>query len=380
MNMIDSTRLAAEFARLAAIASPSWREGQIARYLIERLERLGFTVREDDAGGRSGGECGNLIATLPARGRECPSLLLSAHMDTVEPADGVQPVLRDGVFTSAGDTILGADDKAGLAEIIEALEVVREQGIAHGPLEVVITICEEQGLLGAKLLDYGPLQSRRGLALDTSGTDRLIHTAPGANKMRFTITGRESHAGIAPEAGISAIQVAARAVAAMRLGRIDHETTANIGTIHGGQATNIIPRQVVLEGEARSHDPAKLAAQTEHMIACFAEAAAAASRDIDGEPVEVRVEQQVVSDYPRMAVGRDSAIVTLVQQAAGRLGRDMELCDGGGGSDANIFNAHGIETVILGTGMNRVHSVDEWVRVSDMVRVAELLVEVIRSA
>lgn len=378
--MVNSARLAEEFARQAAIASPSFKEGAISRYLTERLRQLGMTVVMDDAGPKVGSESGNLIATLPANGRDCPPLMLSAHMDTVVPADGVQPVLKNGVFTSAGHTILGADDKAGLAEIIEALEVVREQGIAHGVIEVVIPICEEQGLLGAKHLDYGKVTARRGLALDTSGTDRVINTAPAADKMRFVLTGRESHAGIAPEKGVSAIVAAARAIANMRLGRIDHETTANIGVIHGGQATNIIPRQVVLEGEARSHDADKLARQTEHMVACLVEAAREAEQVIDGEQVPVVLEQQVISDYPRMAVAPEAGILQLVQQAGERLGRPIELRDGGGGSDANIFNEHGIETVILGTGMNDVHTVDESVRVSDMVRVAELLVEVIRLA
>lgn len=378
--MVNNARLAEEFARQAAIASPSFKEGAISRYLTERLRQLGMTVVMDDAGPKVGSESGNLIATLPANGRDCPPLMLSAHMDTVVPADGVQPVLKDGVFTSAGHTILGADDKAGLAEIVEALEVVREQGIAHGVIEVVIPICEEQGLRGAKHLDYGKVTARRGLALDTSGTDRVINTAPAADKMRFVLTGRESHAGIAPEKGVSAIIAAARAIANMRLGRIDHETTANIGVIHGGQATNIIPRQVVLEGEARSHDADKLARQTEHMIACLVEAAREAEQVIDGEQVPVVLEQQVISDYPRMAVAPEAGILQLVQQAGERLGRPIELRDGGGGSDANIFNEHGIETVILGTGMNDVHTVDESVRVSDMVRVAELLVEVIRLA
>ncbi len=378
--MINSQRLADEFFRLAAISSPAFREGAVSRYLVERFEQLGATVVEDDSAAVTGSESGNLIATIPARSGSGEALLLSVHMDTVGPAEGVEPVLRDGVFTSVGETILGADDKAGIAEIIEALEVVREQGIEHGPIEVVITVCEEVGLLGAKHLDFGRITARRGLALDTSGVDWLINTAPGANKMRFEITGRESHAGIAPEKGISAIEVAARGIANMRLGRVDHETTANIGTIQGGQATNIIPRRVVLEGEARSHDEAKLAAQTAHMVACLEEAAREAERIIDGEPAAVTVRKEVISDYPRMAVGLDAPIVRLARQAAGRLGRNLEVRNGGGGSDANIFNSHGIETVILGTGMTRVHSIEESVAVADMVRVAELLVEVIRFA
>lgn len=378
--MINPERISAEFARLAAISSPSRREGAISRYLVQRLEGLGAEVIVDDAGPRAGGESGNLIARFPARGKEGAPLMVSVHMDTVEPAEGVVPVLKDGVFTSAGETILGADDKAGIAEIIEALEVVREAAIPHGPLEVVVTICEEIGLLGAKLLDPALLQARRGIALDTSGVDLVIHRAPCANKLRFEIQGLEAHAGIAPEKGISAIEVAARAIAAMPLGRIDGETTANIGTINGGQATNIVAKKVVIEGEARSHDAAKLARQTETMVNCFEQAAKAAAREVDGVLVTPEVRTEVLSDYPLMHVPRQAGILTLIEAAAARLGRSIEVKAAGGGSDANIFNSHGIETVILGTGMTNVHTVNESVRVDDMVQVAQLLVEIIREA
>ncbi len=378
--MVNRQRIAQEFSRLASISSPAFGEGEISRYLVQRLQELGATVVMDDAGKKIGSESGNLIATFPANGKDCEPLLVSVHMDTVGPAEGVQPVLKDGVFTSAGETILGADDKAGITEIIEALEVVREQGIPHGPVELVVAVCEEVGLLGVKHLDCSKVTSRRGVALDTSGVDWLINTAPGANKMRFEIIGRESHAGIDPEQGISAIAAAAKGVAAMRLGRIDHETTANIGTFKGGEAINIIPRKVVLEGEARSHDEAKLTAQTEHMIACLEDAAREASCVIDGERVDVTVKREVVSDYPRMAVSADAAIVKLAQQAAVNLDRTLEVRDGGGGSDANILNSYGIETVILGTGMCKVHTVEESVSVADMAQVAELLVEIIRLA
>ncbi len=378
--MVDMERIAGEFARLAAISSPSRREGVIALYLADRLRQLGAEVLFDSSAARTGSQSGNLIARLQGSGKASAPLMLSVHMDTVEPAEGVVPVLKDGVFTSAGETILGADDKAGIAEILEALEVLREESIPHGPLEVVVTVCEEIGLTGAKHLDFSLLSARRGLALDTSGVDLCIHRAPAANKMRFEVTGREAHAGIAPEKGVSAVEVAARAIATMTLGRIDAETTANIGTIAGGQATNIVPRRVVVEGEARSHDPSRLALQTRQMQACFDEAAAASARRIDGEWVQATVRTEVVEDYPAMAVPLDASIVELLRQASTSLGRELEIRAAGGGSDANIFNAHGIETVILGTGMTNVHTVEESVAVADMVRVAELLVEIIRRA
>ncbi|MHB8709716.1 MAG: M20/M25/M40 family metallo-hydrolase [Desulfuromonadales bacterium] len=378
--MINRQRLSDEFARLAAITSPPLREGAIARYLAERLAALGAEILFDRADQATGGEIGNLIAHFPAAGRNSDPLLLSVHMDTVEPGGEVVPVLNDGVFTSASGTILGADDKAGIAELIEALEVVREQGIPRGPLEVVVTIAEEIGLVGAKHLDYSLLRARHGFALDTTGMGHMVLRAPGANRIRVEIAGREAHAGVAPEQGVSAIQTAALALAEMQLGRIDVETTANFGRIEGGVACNIIPGRVSLEGEARSHDPAKLEAQTAHMVACFERAADRMTRTIGGESVRPQVQIEIQPDYPRMAVAEDASVVRLAQAAALAAGQTLAIKLVGGGSDANIFNAHGIEAIILATGMCDVHSPKESVAVDDMVTVAELLVEIIRRA
>jgi len=378
--MIKQQRLADEFSRLAAITSPPLKESAIARYLAERLQRLGGEVCIDNAAAATGGETGNLVATFPGTGKETEPLLFSVHMDTVEPGGQVEPVLRDGVFYSAGDTVLGADDKAGIAELIEALEVVREQEIPHGPIEVVVAIAEEIGLIGAKNLDYHMLKARKGFALDTKGTDQMVLKAPGANRLRVEITGLAAHAGLSPELGISAIQTAALAIGRMRLGRIDHETTSNIGRIEGGVASNIVPQKVFLEGEARSHDPQKLQVQTEHMLACFEEAADSMAREIDGKMVRPVVSAEVKPDFPSMAVAEDAPVVNLARSAAAALGHDLKVRLGGGGSDANIFNAHGIEMIILATGMERVHTHDESVAVADMVHSTELLVEIIRQA
>ncbi|MDT8423123.1 MAG: M20/M25/M40 family metallo-hydrolase [Desulfuromonadales bacterium] len=378
--MINSTRLADEFARQSAISSPARSEGAMAVYLAERLRQLNAEVIFDTAATTIGSECGNLIARLPARRKSGAALLLAVHLDTVGPAAGIQPVLRNGIFTSAGKTVLGADDKAGIAEIIEALEVLRENDIPHVALEIVATVCEEIGLVGAKHLDYTLLTARRALALDTNGVDRIISRAPAANKLHFEIIGREAHAGIAPEKGLSAICVAARGIDRMPLGRIDEETTANIGLIAGGDAGNIIPRSIVLEGEARSHDRLKLARQTDLMRKCLEDAADELAVTIDGERLRAMIHHTISGDYPAMNVAADADIVNLVRNAATALHRPLHVLAAGGGSDANIFNEHGIETVIMGTGMDKVHTIEEQVTVADMVRVTELLVEVIRQA
>lgn len=377
--MVNRERITEEFMRQAAISSPSLRETAMADYLQQRFADLGAVVVYDDAGEKAGGEVGNMIARFPGT-RSGEPFLFSVHMDTVVPCEDIEPVLIDGVIRSAGATILGADDKAGIAEVIEALEVVREQQIDHGPIEVVVTIGEEIGLVGAKHLDFSLLKARQGIALDTPGIDWMVRQAPGANRLRVEVVGKAAHAGVAPENGLSAIQVTGRALSIMQTGRIDHETTANIGTVNGGLATNIVAERVVLTGEARSHSPEKLAAQTEHMLGCFRQAAAELEVEIGGQVVRAEVLADVRPDFPGMAVAEDAGVVRLARRAAEALGRDLRDRLGGGGSDANIFNENGIETIIIGTGMQNVHSTDEEVAVEDMAQVAEFLVEVVRQA
>lgn len=376
--MINRQRLTDEFARQAAIDSPSFNEKAMADYLQERLTRLGAHVTFDHAGEVLGSSTGNLIARLEGTCDSDP-FLIALHMDTVTPADNVTPVLHDGVFTSAGETILGADDKAGICELIEALEVMREQAIPHGPLEIVVTICEEQGLLGAKQLDFSQFTARQGIALDTVGVDILINRAPAANRLRIDIFGHEAHAGVCPEEGLSAIQIAGRALAVMPLGRIDGETTANIGTIHGGQASNIVPSRVSLRGEVRSHDSEKLRRQTEAIVHAVEQEVAQARIEVAGQLRQATMELELNEDFPALRVPEDSELIRRIKDAANRLERPQAIRAAGGGSDASIFSGQGIAMVILGTGMEQVHTVHERVAVADMVRVSELLVEILRA-
>ena len=377
--MINKQRICDEFAQLAAIDSPSFSESIIAEYLQKRFERLGATIEFDQAGSIIGSNSNNMIARIPGTKAGEP-FILSGHMDTVTPAENVQPVLKDGIFTSAGDTILGADDKAGLTEIIEAIEVLREQNIPHVDLEIVITICEEQGLLGAKHFDYKKLKGKRGIALDTSGIDIIINKAPSANRFKIDIFGHEAHAGICPEQGISAIRIAAKAIARLNLGRIDDETTANIGMIQGGQAINIIPKLVTLQGEVRSHNPDTLRRKTEEIIRIVEEEVMQASVADNPSGKQASMAMELSEDYPAMHVSKDAEVIGLLLEAGAELGRPQQIHSAGGGSDANIFNANGIEMVILACGMDKVHTVHEQVKVADMEAVSALLVETIRRA
>jgi len=377
--MINRERICAEFSRQAEIDSPSYKEAAIAAYLENRFRQLGAAVEFDDCGPGIGSESGNLIARLPGKKPGEP-FLISVHMDTVTPAENVIPVLHDGIFTSAGETILGADDKAGIVEAIEALEVMREQQIPHVPIEVVVTVCEELGLLGAKQLDFSQFQAKRGIALDTTGVDIVINRAPAANRFKVDIFGHEAHAGVCPEQGISAIEIASRAISRMQLGRIDHETTANIGTIEGGLASNIVPRQVTLHGEVRSHNGDKLRQHTEQIVQSLEDEVDRATIEINGECKRASMALELTEDFPLMQVTEDAEILQLIRAAGDALGRPQEIRAAGGGSDANIYNGHGIDMVILATGMEKVHTVHEEVKVDDMVKVSELLVEILRRA
>ena len=376
--MIDKARLKERVLELVRIDSHSRKERAIALRLQEILEELGGAVFMDDAGTAVGGEVGNLVAHFDGTVDGAEPMLLSAHMDTVAPGEGVVPVVEGDIIRSDGTTVLGGDDKSGIAIILEVLEAVREEQTPHGHIDVVFTICEEMGLLGAKHLDLGLVRARTGLVLDSDSIGFLITKAPAANLLEFEVHGLEAHAGICPERGISAIQVAARGIAAMRLGRIDEDTTANLGLVSGGTAVNIVPNRVTLKGEVRSHDEAKLERQTRAMLACLREAAAEATLELDGRRHETRVESRIVRQYDRMDVSHETAIVRRVHEAARNLGLAVDTVAKGGGCDANVLNQRGLQVANLASGMRDIHTVNEWLDVNDLVTAAEIIHEVVR--
>ncbi len=376
--MIDKERLKERVLELVRIDSLSRKERAIALRLRETLEALGGTVYMDGAGDAVGGEVGNLVAHFDGEVTEAEPLLLSAHMDTVAPGEGVVPVVEGDVIRSDGRTVLGGDDKSGLAIILEVIESLREEGVPHGHIDVVFTICEEVGLLGAKHLDLSLLRAKTGLVLDSDSIGFLITKAPAANLLEFEIHGLEAHAGICPERGISAIQVAARGIAAMRLGRIDEDTTANIGLVSGGTAVNIVPNRVKLTGEVRSHDVEKLERQAREMLACLQKAAADATLELDGRTRETRVESRIKRQYDPMDVSEGTAIVQRVHEAARNLGFAVDTIAKGGGCDANVLNQRGLQVANLASGMRDIHTVHEWLDVNDLVSAARIIHEVVR--
>ncbi|HSO18288.1 MAG TPA: M20/M25/M40 family metallo-hydrolase, partial [Desulfosarcina sp.] len=372
--MIDVNRLTETFMQLVRIDSVSREEGCLAAHLREVLTSLGAETVIDGSAAHTGSDTGNLVARIGGR-RDLPPLLFSAHMDTVEPGRGIQPVLKDGRITSDGTTILGADDKSAIAILLEMLQVLRETGQPHPPLEFVFSTCEEIGLRGAKHLDWSLISARQGYVFDTRDPEGLVIRAPSANRLAFTVIGRDAHAGSAPENGINAILIAARAIAGLQLGRIDGETTCNLGVIHGGEATNIVPKSVRVDGEVRSHDDRKLADVTQRMVAAFESAAASyPGNDDSGLP---RVESDIHPDFKRTNIPKSHPVVLMALTAAERLRRPATLQVAGGGSDANVFFQQGIMTGVLGTGMTDVHSVREHVAAGDMVKACEMALEIL---
>ena len=251
---MNEERLLNEFLALVQIDSETKHEEEIAVVLTEKLTALGFDVVEDDSAVRSGHGAGNLIATMKGNVEDADRIYFTCHMDTVVPGIGIKPEVReDGYVYSDGTTILGADDKAGIAALFEMIRVVKEEQIPHGDLQFIITAGEESGLMGAKEMDPSLITSEYGYAVDSDGkVGGIVTAAPYQAKVYATIYGKTAHAGVAPEKGVSAISIASKAIAAMTLGRIDEETTANIGSFYGGKATNIVCDEVTIVAEARS--------------------------------------------------------------------------------------------------------------------------------
>jgi len=376
--VIKEERLKNLLIELIKIDSPSRKEQAIAVRLKREMEELGARVWIDNAGEKVGGNSGNVIAHFSGNVPGAAPMLLSAHMDTVMPGEGVTPVLEGTILRSDGRTVLGGDDKSGVAIICEVLRVMRDAQLPRGDIDVVFTICEEAGLLGAKHLDESRLRARTGLVLDSDSAGFLCTRAPAANRLEFEIEGLAAHAGMCPERGISAIRIAAQGIAKMRLGRIDSETTANFGVIEGGSAVNIIPDFVRLRGQARSHSEEKLEQQTRHMLDCLEEAASSFALDLDGKRYTGKVTARIERDYDRMDVAEGARIVQLVCRAARNLGMEVKTTGSGGGCDANVLNKKGLQVANLATGMREIHTVHEWLDLKDLYMSAQIVLETIR--
>ncbi|WP_054957187.1 tripeptidase T [Paenibacillus dakarensis] len=372
--MISQERIVKEFMELVQVDSETKHEEQISAVLKEKFGSLGLHVLEDDTQEQTGHGSGNLIITWEAdQAEQAHKLLFTCHMDTVTPGKGIKPELgEDGWIRSDGTTILGSDDKAGLSALLEAIRVIQENKIPHGKIQFVITVGEESGLVGARSLDPKHLDADFGYALDSNGeVGAIAVAAPTQAKVKMSITGKSAHAGVNPEDGISAIQVAAKSIAKMNLGRIDEETTANIGKFQGGGPTNIVCDYVQIDAEARSIVQEKVEKQINQMR----EALETTVRDF-GATCEFRSE--II--YPAFSFNENDEVVQMAQRAIKGLGFPSRTFPSGGGSDANVFNGLGVPTVNLAVGYEDIHTTKERIKAADLVKAAKVVVAIVQEA
>lgn len=347
------------FLKLVQIDSESGDEREMVDTLKEDLLALGALVEEDNTMAETKSNAGNLYAYIPGTISKTP-ILLCAHVDTVIPGKGVKPSIVGELIESDGTTVLGGDDKSGVAEIMVALKRIKGKGIPHAPIELLFTVSEEIGLLGAKYFDKSTLKSRFGFAFDSHRVEDIVVGAPSQNSFEIVFRGIEAHAGVEPEKGLNAIRLAAEAIAAMPLGRIDYETTCSVGIIQGGEATNIVPNKVIIRGEARSHNKEKLANICTEIRSAIQQAIQPYAEK--GGKVEINF----VNEYQAFRILETSEMVQLAKTTLQKLNVNPAVKIGGGGSDANIFNAAGFPMILIGTGMDKVHTVHESIEIAQL--------------
>ena len=355
-----SERMVNQFLEMVRIPSESGNEAEMIAYLEREFSALGAEATVDGYG--------NLVAKLPALG--CTGkdpVLLSCHADTVQPGTGIEPVLEDGVIRSKGKTILGADDKAGIAEILEALRTAA----VRPPVEVAISRQEEVGLLGVKELDFNLITARKGFLLDNDTLETIVIGGPSYFAIDAEVKGRAAHAGMEPEKGINAIFAASKAITALRLGRLDEESTANVGVISGGIIRNGVPDSASFLAECRSLDHGKALALAEQMVSTI-------TREIEEAGAEATVTMECLCEA--VDIPKDSWTVELSKQALRSVGIEAETTFITGFTDASIYNNHGIEMAVVGIGAQMEHSTEEHIHVADMEKALAMVVEILRLA
>lgn len=370
--MINESRLVKLFLDLCSINAPALFEREVVAWTKAYLDSHGLEFFEDNAGEKIGGNANNLIVKVPGTLPNAPRIFLSAHFDTVEPTDGLIIEEVDGIFRSATDHILGGDDKGGMAPAIEAVFALRESGEPHGDIYLLLSVAEEIGLKGAAALDIQSLNLDFGYVLDTGPpVGSYVNRTANHDKMDVRIKGIPAHAGKDPEKGINAIQVLADAVQGMSLGRIDAETTANLGVVHGGTATNVVCAEVLVKAEARSTNAETLDRQIAHMKSKFEEAA---------KKWNAEIEIDYKRHYNSYTISESEPVIEIAKRASQNLGLEPEMRTTLGGSDANIYNAAGVPTIVVATGMQKIHTHDEFISRADLVKTAELTLEILREA
>ena len=349
--MIDQERLVNSFCEMVRIDSPSDEEEEVAKHLTEKLTQLGFQVQRDAHG--------NVIASEEGD----DPLLLSAHMDTVEPGRGIKPEVQGDRIVSDGTTILGGDCKAGVSAILEGLQSVKDEGLSRRPLQVVFTRGEEIGLIGATNLDYSMIRAKESVVFDGNGpVNTITGASPTYMSFDVTVKGRAAHAGVEPEKGLSAIRIATEIISQLPQGRLDEETTFNVGFISGGSVRNAVPAEATFGGEFRSRNTETLDLLRLEVLAKLEQA-----RQRYGE---ASIEEDLEVLFHMYNLDPNDQIVKLVTRVMGDLNLRPNIQPSGGGTDANVMRHHGIECVVVGMSTNEMHTVNEYVVVPDLVNTA----------
>lgn len=364
VEQVNEERLVDLFLELAKINGPSTKEKLVADYLIKALPELGFTLEFDEAHQKYNGEVGNLVAWREGTDSSIPSLFFSTHMDTVLPTQELKPVIKDGVIYSDGTTILGADDRAALASYLEAIRAVIDSGVPHGPIEFVLTVNEQKGLVGAKHMDYSKVKSKAGYIFDSSGdVGQIILKGPYSSRIWMEVEGNAAHIALNAQEGNNAFLIAAQGLLKMRLGTIDEETVANIGVIKGGELTSIIPGTVTVGGEVRSYSKEKLDQQLKHM-----EKEMQVAAEKNGGKVTVEIEKK----YSGFDIPADHILAVTAESAAQNINVKSYLTETLGGADTNMLNENGLTCITLGNGLQNIHSFREYITVENLVNTGRL--------
>lgn len=370
---MNKKRLVENFIEMVKIYSPSKKEGMYSKYLVEELKKIGAEIYLDEGYKNYGGDAPTIIAKLTGN-IEGEGITLAAHMDVVEPCEKINPIVENGIVKTDGTTTLGGDDKAGIASILETLKVIKEEKLNHRDIFIVLTPCEEVGLLGAKNINWecipqDMLPAKNMIVVDNAGRAGIIaHTAPSKYDLMITFKGKKAHAGIEPERGINAINLAALAISKMKMGRIDELTTSNIGIISSNFPTNVVADECFIKAEVRSHSEEKILEIIDEYRKCCEEAA---------ETMKGRYELQYECDYPTLKPKDELKFAKEFAKIYGKLGIETELKVIGGGSDSNIFAKNGYNSIIIGVGMCDVHTVNESLELTELYKTTQALINYI---
>ena len=363
---MNTSRLVDRFFRYVSCDSESGNEREFCEMLERELAALGMSITRDEVGLKCGSNGWNIYAYLPGEGEP---LLFSAHMDTVPPGNGVKPVVADGVIRSAGDTILGADDKAGIAAILEAIQTVLEDNAVHRPVEVLFSVCEELGLLGAKHADYSKIKSKQALVLDNGPHGSIVNNAPAKVELHVQVDGRSAHAAMAPGKGINAIKAAAAAIANIPCGQVDEQTVINVANFLSPGKSNVVPEKATFDIDLRSFDSERL----EGHIANVRSALKAACDPL-GAAYTLSVDRQTNI----LLVPPDRPLIGKLREVYSQLGVPCKVERTFGGSDATWIFHSGIDVANIGIGMTDVHSCSEHISVADLELTAKIVLAMMR--